>query len=64
LGDPEGAAAAFARAAALDPGRAGAFVGLANASFRRGDAAAGRDARNRALSLEPYNAAALALSGR
>jgi len=39
------------------------FVGLARVASSRGDAAGAREARRRALALDPYNAQALALPG-
>ena len=61
LGEAEGARAAFARAVDLEPQGAAGLVGLAQAEFARGNGDAGRAARDAALALSPYDAAALAL---
>ena len=63
LEDLEGAAAAYLRASELLPS-AESFAGLARVASRRGDAAAFRSARQRALELDPYNAEVLALPQR
>jgi len=63
VGDMEGAASAYEASSSLDASSAPVFVGLARVASSRGDAAGAREARRRALALDPYNAQALALPG-
>jgi len=63
VGDIEGAASAYEASSSLDASSAPVFVGLARVASSRGDAAGAREARRRALALDPYNAQALAMPG-
>jgi cytochrome c-type biogenesis protein CcmH/NrfG len=63
VGDMEGAASAYEASSSLDASSPSVFVGLARVASSRGDAAGAREARRRALALDPYNAQALALPG-
>jgi Flp pilus assembly protein TadD len=59
LGDPDGAADCYGKAAELDPGYADAFAGLASVSAKRGESAATRRFAEKALALKPLHSAAV-----